>query len=294
MSMTEHREASPSTRSATKDTMVDPAWIAGLKRRRRNDKIKLHAGRAAMLLAILCFWQFLVGNPRTEPWTLLDEYYVSKPSQMWRALLNWIDQGVLLPNIGVTLQETLLGFLIGAILGGTVGFVVGTMTYLGNLLSPFISALYAVPRLALVPLFMLWFGLGLGSKVAFVAMLVFFLVFYNTYSGAKDVDSDLLDTIRVLGARRRHLHLKVILPSALTWVFAGLRISVPYALVGAVTAEMISSNRGLGYLLIRASGQFDTAGVFASIVVMMCVALALNGLVVLLEHYLLRWKKRGR
>jgi NitT/TauT family transport system permease protein len=267
--------------------------VAKLRRERRMRWWRLQGARVLLLIVLICGWQFLVGKPGAHPWTLVDEYYVSKPSAIWDAVHGWLNQGVLFSNIWVTTKEMILGFAIGATLGLAIGFFIGTSKFVGEVLTPFISALYSVPRLALVPLFLIWFGLGIASKLAFVAMLVFFLVFYNTYAGVRDVDKDLLDTLRVMGARRRHLYLKVTLPSAMTWILAGLRTSAPYALVGAVTAEMISSNEGMGYLLTRSSGQFFTAGVFGAIVVMMVMAIAVNGLVVLAEHRLLSWKRRG-
>ncbi|MDX3663742.1 ABC transporter permease [Streptomyces sp. ID05-26A] len=201
-----------------------------------------------------------------------------------------IEQGVLLSSISVTLQETLVGFVIGAALGLVVGFVLGTSRTLSDILSPILAALYAIPRLALIPLFMLWFGLGFGSKLALVITVVFFLVFYNTHSGVRDVDQELVGVLKVMKASRWQVHTKVTIPSAMTWIIAGLHVSVPYALVAAVTGEMVASNRGMGYLIIRASGQFNTAGVFGGIAVLMALALVLTAVVHWLERKLLSWK----
>lgn len=221
---------------------------------------------------------------------LVDSFYVSQPSVVGGVLWDWISSGSILPHVAVTLLETGLGFIIGAALGMVSGIIMGANNRLGRVLSPFVTALYSVPRLALVPLFVLWFGIGLASKLVFVTMVVFFLVFFNTFQGVRDVSVDLINVLRVLGAGRWTLLRKVSIPSAMTWIIAGLRVSVPYALVAAVTAEIVSSNRGLGYLLVRSANQFFVEGVFAAILCMVVVAMILNLVVTRLDGYLLKWK----
>jgi NitT/TauT family transport system permease protein len=238
-------------------------------------------------------WQLLSGAPG-ERFVLLDEFYVSEPTAMVNSIIGWAEDGLLWQSILTTLQVTLLGFAIGAVLGMIAGFLLGTVEFLGAVMAPVMAALYAIPRLALIPLFLLWFGLGIGSKLALVITVIFFLVFYNTHSGVKDVDQELVDVLKVMKASRWDILRKVTIPSAMTWIIAGLHISVPYALVGAVTGEMIASNRGMGYLIIRASSQFNTAGVFGGILVLMVLALVLAGAVSLLEKKLLRWKVKTR
>lgn len=247
------------------------------------------AVQVGLLLALVWSWEFLAGTPG-EPHVLIDVYYTSEPSAVWSALLRWVDQGVLLPSIAVTVQETVVGFVVGAAIGLVGGLILGVNAYFATVLAPFISALYSIPRLALVPLFMLWFGVGLTSKVALVASVVAFLVFYATYAGVKDVDRHLVDKLRLMRATTWQVHAKVTVPSAMTFILSGLSISAPYALVVAVTAEMLGSNRGMGYLLVNSSGQFYTAGVFAAITVMMLMGIGLMLLVRLLESRLLRWK----
>jgi NitT/TauT family transport system permease protein len=252
-------------------------------------RLRVHIGRAVLIVGLLGAWELFSGPPG-EPFTLVDEFYVSQPTAMYDSIVRWIDQGVLLSNIAVTMQETLIGFVIGAALGMLVGFLLGTSPYLSAVFSPIVAALYAIPRLALIPLFLLWFGLGIGSKLALVITVVFFLVFYNTHSGVRDVDQGLVDVLRVMKASRWQIHTKVTVPSAMTWIIAGLRVSVPYALVAAVTGEMTASNSGMGYLIIRASGQFNTDAVFGGIFVLMVLALLLGGVVAVLEKRLLAWK----
>lgn len=256
-------------------------------------RYRVQITRTLVIVALLGAWQVFSGRPG-DRFVLLDEFYVSEPSAMVRAIVTWWEQDLLLSSILVTMQVTLLGFAIGAVLGMVAGFVLGTVEFLGAVMAPIMAALYAIPRLALIPLFLLWFGLGIGSKLALVITVIFFLVFYNTHSGVKDVDQELVDVLKVMDASRWDILRKVTIPSAMTWIIAGLHISVPYALVGAVTGEMIASNRGMGYLIIRASSQFNTAGVFGGILVLMVLALLLAGVVNLLEKRLLRWKVKNR
>jgi NitT/TauT family transport system permease protein len=145
----------------------------------------------------------------------------------------------------------------------------------------------------LAPLFLLWFGLGIWSKVALGVTLVFFVVFFNTWRGVRDVDPRLIDNVRLLGASRAELTRHVLFPSALSWIFASLHLSVGFAIVGAVVGEYLGSARGIGYLIAQAEGVFDTTGVFAGIVVLSVVVLAVTSVVMRLERWLLRWQPSG-
>jgi NitT/TauT family transport system permease protein len=247
--------------------------------------------RVALAALYLGAWEFFAGKPG-EPHVLIDTFYVSQPSDIFHALQQWWDQGVLMSNIWITLQETLIGFMIGAALGLIFGVILGASRTLGDICFPFITALNSTPKLALVPLFIIWFGVEMRSKVALVVTVTFFLVFYSTFAGVRDVDEQLINTLRVMGARRYQIHRKVTLQSAVSWIISGLRVSVPYALVAAVTGEMLASNKGMGYLLVDSANQFDTAGVFAGIFVLIAMGLALNYAVTLLESWLLRWKPK--
>lgn len=269
---------------------ADVQLIRSEHRRLRRRWWWILAGRISIFVVFFAGWELLSGKPGKE-FALVDEFYVSKPSHIVTALQQWVDDGALLHHTAMTAREMVLGFLVGAALALVVGFVLGVSQTVGKIVGPFITAAYSVPRLALVPLFILWFGLGLGSKIVYVSTVVFFLVFYNTYSGVRDVDRELMDVLRLMGARLHQVYAKATLPSAMTWIIAGLRISVPYALVAAVTAEIIASNEGLGYLLIKSSNQFYIAGVFASIFVMVVLGLVMNGLMALLDRRLLSWKR---
>lgn len=259
----------------------------------RRRRIAIHGTQAALAVAFVLGWQIFAGTPGDDRFVIIDEYYVSTPLEIVETLSTWISNGELMMNTLVTVRTLALGLVAGISLGMVIGFVFGASKSIATVLLPFVSAAYGIPRLALVPLFLLWFGLGLLSQLMFVITIVFFLVFFNTYSGIKDVDRDVTDTLRVMGATRSQIHRKVTLPSALTWIIAGLRLSAPYALVATVTAEMLSTSSGLGYLLVRSTNQFYTAGAFAALVAMAGLALCVNGAVTVVERRLLRWKTRG-
>lgn len=243
--------------------------------------------RLAVLVVALLAWQFVAGAFDME-------FFISKPSEIWAQLSDWITSGYLLDNVGVTLQATLYGFLLGAASGIVAGFVLGLIPLLGRLLDPFITAVYSLPKLALAPLFVLWFGIDLEMKVVLTAVIVFFLVFWNTYTGVRETDEELVDVLRVMGARRRDMIRKVVLPGSLTYIYVGLKLAIPYALVGAVVGELIASNKGLGYILMSAAGAFNTAGIMAALVVLMVIATLMNTLLNFTEVYVMRWKRAGR
>jgi len=241
----------------------------------------------ALLFGVLAIWEL---GASFEPDAVIDQFTVSKPSAIWDALVAFEERGVLWSSILVTYRVTLIGFIIGGTLGFLFGLILGVQRFLAAVLNPFIGALYSTPRLALIPLFILWFGIGDGSKIALVASVTFFLVFYATFAGVKEVDPEIIERMRLMRASRRNIGQKAILPSATSYIIEGLSVSAPFALVAAVTAEMLSSNRGMGFLLVRSAGQFNTAGVFACITVLALMGILLMGLTRVAEGRLLRWK----
>jgi len=238
-------------------------------------------------IVVLMIWQGASGR-------LVDDFFISNPLDVGQRLYDWIIDGSLFLHLWATVYETFLGFVVGAAVGVVLGIWLGVSPFTSRLLNPYLNALNALPKVALAPLFVLWFGLGVESKVALAAVLVLFLVFLNTYAGVREVDQDLIDGARLMRASRVQLITKVIIPSALSWVFAGLKISVPYALIGAVLGEMLAANRGLGYLVQYSGSQFDTAGVFAVLFVIALLAVVLNFLVELVQHRMQRWRVVGR
>lgn len=240
--------------------------------------------RLALLIVIVASWQFASG-------TLVPTFFISKPTEIVGHLWSWIADGSLFFHAGITALEAFAGFIIGGLIGMTVGTILGRAQFLAELLDPFIMAFYSLPKVALAPLFILWIGIGMDMKIVLTAAVVFFLVFLNTYTGVRNVSRELIAILNLMGANERHVLTKVVIPSAITWVFAGLRISVPYALIGAIVGELIASNRGLGYLLASSAGQFDTGGVFAALIAIMALAFILNTAVKVTEVKAMPWKQ---
>jgi NitT/TauT family transport system permease protein len=250
-------------------------------------RLRLGLGRLGLLVLLVSVWQAVGG-------TVVDTFWISRPSEIAAKLAGWIQTGMLWYQLSITLEEMIVGFVLGALAGLAVGFMLGRSEFLASLLDPFILAIYSLPKIALAPLFILWFGIDLKPKIILAAVVVFFLVFYNTYAGVRDVDTDLVNTVRIMGANRLQILRFIVLPGSLTWIFTALKISIPYALIGAVVGEIMASNRGIGYLIVGSAGQFDTAGVFAALLVLMVIATVLNEILNRSEAVLLRWKHAGR
>ncbi len=243
--------------------------------------------RLLLTAAILLLWQYASGR-----W--IEEYWISRPTDVAAKIVEWWYSGDLLTHMGITAGEAISGFLIGTLAGGVVGFIFGWFKRVAEILDPIIIAIYSLPKVALAPLFIIWFGIGFEMKVILTAVIVFFLVFFNTYSGVRDTSRELIDIVRLMGAKTPQVLWWVVLPSALTAIFVGLRVSVPYALIGAVVGEMMASNRGVGFLLMQSAGQFDTAGTFAALLTLIAISAAFNESIRYLEAYLLRWKEVQR
>ncbi len=239
--------------------------------------------QVALLLLFLGLWQGVSGR-----W--IDAFYISSPLAVAVKLYGWAVDGTLWNSFLYTFQAMAGGFILGSSLGFVVGFTLGRSQMLARLLDPFITAIYCMPKIALAPLLIMWFGIGLASKVAMAALIVFFLVFLNTFAGVRDVQAVHLQSVRIMGAGPWQELRLVVIPSAAAWVLTGLKVSVPYALIGAVVGELISSNRGIGFLIGQASGLFDTAGVFAGLTVLALTGIALNSLLKRVEQRALRWK----
>jgi len=257
---------------------ADPA----IALRRRENRLVLIL-QILVAVVVLGLWEWGSGR-----W--FSGFWVSSPSEIVAALWAMTADGRMASAVGATVGVALAGFFAGTVLGMGLGILLGLNPVVARVLDPYLVGLYSLPRVALVPLFVLWLGIGFEMKVAFTALLVFFPIFMNTLSGIRSVDADLIDVIKVMGASRWNAVAKVFVPSALSWVFAGLRISAPFALIGAVVAEMFSSNRGLGYLISLSASQFDTAGLFATLVVTTLLGLLLDASVVLIGRRLLHWQ----
>ncbi len=251
-----------------------------------RDRILTSVWRLAVLVVFAGAWD---GATRAA---LIDPFWVSSPTRILGDLYQRVVSGSVFVHIWVTLSEAFLGFVTGAVTGILVGFALARWDRLARVLDPYVTALNSLPRVALAPLFILWFGIGATSKVVLAFSLVVFILLVNTYAGAKNVDQDLVIIARLLGANRRQLTTKVILPASVPWIFAGLRLGLAYALIGAVVGEVIVAQAGLGFLISYSAGVFNTTGVFSALIILMVIAMLLNEAMKAAERTLLRWQPR--
>jgi NitT/TauT family transport system permease protein len=258
--------------------------------------MKVRAAQLGLLLLLLTAWALLT-DPRVPAFYFDNPdkaaFFFGEPLKVWSRLLDWFVSGEIYPHLGVTLLETLLAFAIGTIGGIALGLWLGLARTAAAVLDPYIKGLNAMPRVILAPIFMVWFGLGMGSKVALGFTLVFFIVFFNVYQGVREVSPAVLANARMLGASQRQLLRHVYMPSALSWVFASLHNSVGLAFVGAVVGEYLGSAEGVGYLIHQAEGVFDINTVIAGILLLTAFALLLDGLVGWIEARLMVWQARS-
>ena len=268
---------------------------ARLRRRPTRGRIALY--HALLLGGLFVFW-YVMTEPGLIPPFYFDDptrakFFFGQPIEVAKRIWNWFAGGSIYLHLGVTLIETLLAFAIGTALGLVLGLWLALSPTASTLADPYIKAMNAMPRVILAPIFAVWFGLGITSKVVFGVTLVFFIVFFNVYQGVKEVSPVVLANARMLGATGRQLLRHVYLPSATSWVFSSLHTSVGLAFVGAVVGEYLGSARGVGYLIHQAEGVFDIDTVFAGILVLTMCALILDFIVTRIEGRLLVWRPRA-
>jgi NitT/TauT family transport system permease protein len=253
--------------------------------------------QAGVLVAVFGLWHLLTTPGLVPPLLFRDDqqaaFFFGEPLKIFGRIVRWffISRDIY-EHLAVTLLETVLAFGLGTVLGLACGLWLALAPLAAAIFDPYIKALNSMPRVILAPIFAVWFGLGVASKVALGITLVFFIVFFNVYQGVREVSPVLLDNARMLGADRRQLLRHVYLPSAMSWVFSSLHTSVGLAFVGAVVGEYLGSARGVGYLILQAEGTFDVNTVFAGIVVLTAFALVLDGLVGRIEKRLMVWQPR--
>lgn len=269
--------------SAELSTVVVPAKI----QRTIDRRTKLWLVRFLFVVVWLGSWELAATH-----W--IDPFFYSKPSAIGDRLVDWFTIGTAFGSVWtqlfVTLEEAVLGFVIGALAGVVLGILLGRARFVAEVAAPFIKAANAVPRIVLASLFIIWFGLGLTSKVATAVVLVFFAVFFNAFQGAREVDRNLVNNARILGATRVQVLTSIVVPSATSWIFASLHAAFGFALIGAVVGEYAGADKGLGLLIANAQGTFDAAGIYAGMIVITVVALLAEWLLTLLENRLLRWR----
>ncbi len=249
---------------------------------------------ALLLGAVFAFW-YAMTTPGlvSEAFAKNTAFFFGKPLEVIKVIWIWFSEGKIYPHLGVTLVETLLAFAAGSVLGLAIGLWLALSPLASALADPYIKAANAMPRVILAPIFAVWFGLGITSKVALGITLVFFIVFFNVFQGVKEVSPTVLANARMLGATKRQLLKSIYLPSATSWVFSSLHTSVGMAFVGAVVGEYLGSAKGVGYLILQAEGVFDINTVFAGILVLTAFALVLDYVVTHAEARLLVWRPRA-
>ncbi|MGY2029851.1 ABC transporter permease [Nocardia gipuzkoensis] len=261
--------------------------LARVRTAARRARVRTWGLRAALVALWLGAWELTA-----TMW--IDPFFYSKPSLIWARLVEWFTEGTQFGSIWLqiytTVQEAVLGFVIGTVAGVVLGVLLGRSRYWAEVLAPFIKALNAVPRIVLASLFIIWFGLGLSSKVATVVVLVFFAVFFNAFTGAREVDGNVMNNARILGASRRQVLVSIVLPSATTWILSSLHTAFGFALIGAVVGEYAGASKGLGLLISNAQGTFDSAGIYAGMIIITVIALIAEWGIGMAENRLLKWR----
>jgi NitT/TauT family transport system permease protein len=238
--------------------------------------------RLVLVAIILMVWEF-------APVARATRFWMSSPSMILGTLWQWIVDGTLWGHLQSTLIVMAEGYAIGCIAGIGTGLLLGFLPRLSRVLSPLLAGFYALPKIALAPLFVILLGVDNSSKIALVAVTVFFLVLTNTIDGVREVDRNMISALVLMGATRTEIIRKVLLWAALPWIFTGMRISVRYAFTTTLLAELIAANRGLGFLIELNSGNFNTTGAYAAIVVVVICSVLLTELLSRLEGRMSHW-----
>lgn len=258
---------------------------------RRYQALRIFALRIGVLAGILTLWWAASG-------VLIDRLFVSDPISVARSFVQISLDGTLWWHLERTLLEMTLGYVLGVVVGVGLAIIITLISRGEQMVRPLMLGVFAIPKVALAPLIIVWFGIHLLPKVILSASLVVFIVYFSTLAGFAAVNRDLVASVRVMGISRTALFLKLILPSAAPYIFAAMRITLPGALIGAIIGEFVSSNRGVGFLIAHASSRYDTAQVFAAILSLLIIVLTLNAIVSRLEQYVARWRpeqvQRGR
>ena len=241
-----------------------------------------------LLRIVIILGFFLLWEIASERW--IEAFLISSPSRILKSMIAGFSSGDLVMHSWVTFQEILIGFPAGVILGIGLGYAFGRSRLLAEVFEPIIIALNGIPRTALAPLFIVWLGIGIWSKVGVVFLLTFFLNFFNTYAGMRQLDQEFVDLARLMGARGWRLTFRVILPAISPYVFTGIRTSIPFAVIGAIVGEFVAATEGVGFFIRQAAGLFRTADVFVGIIVLMFMVIAMDKVAEWIERRALRWQ----
>jgi NitT/TauT family transport system permease protein len=251
-------------------------------------RLAILVAQVVVLIIVFGGWQLFTSLK------IVDPFFFGQPSGIVRTAWQWVqhgtNQGSIWLQIYTTMEEAIFGFLIGVAAGVVVGVLLGQFRFLSEVLSPYIKAVNALPRIVLGALFVIVLGLGISSKIVLAAFLVFFVVFFNAYQGVREVDGNLVNNARVLGASRMQVIRNVVLPSAMTWIIASLHVAFGFAVIGAVVGEVLGAQHGLGVLITDSQNNFNTDGIFAGMIIIGLIALVAEWLISLLERRLLAWR----
>lgn len=282
--------ASPSMSALSDDTPGRLQYEARRARRRRTALV--WTGRALVPVLVLGGWQLFTALG------IVDKFFFGQPSGVWTSLVTLFTQGTafgsIWQNLWVTIKEAIYGFLLGTGAGILVGLLLGQVRFLADVAGPYIKVVNSIPRIILGSIFIVAFGLGTFPKVLLAAVLVFFIVFFNAFQGVREVDQNLIANVKVLGASPLQVARHVTIPSALTWIIASLHTAFGFAIIGALVAEVLGAQHGMGLIISQAQGTFDMDTVFACMAIMSVVTLVAEYLITLLERRVLAWRPPSR
>lgn len=276
--------SAPIFRAGTSDAEIEAAALKSIQRR----KNLVLFWQIAILVIVIGLWEL------TSNLQWIDPFFYSSPSAIVMRLYEWATEGTtegsLWYNLWVTMEEALIGFFAGSITGVLVGIGLGRNRFLADIFSVYIKAINSIPRVVLAPIFIMIMGLGLASKVALAFIMVFFVVFANAFQGVREADRNMIANARILGASNWQVTRTVIVPSAMSWIFASLHVPFGFAIIGAIVGEFVGARFGIGQLISIAKGTFDAAGMYAAIILVMIVTLVAEMIMTLVENRLAKWR----
>lgn len=247
-------------------------------------KLKSHIYLVILLVAFVILWQFLAEKE------LINPMFFSSPKEVWADTVEMFSTGYILPHIGITLYAAFLGLFYGIVFGTLIALIVGNYKILAHIVEPIFVGIHGLPLLALGPLFVVWFGIGIKSKIFMATISVFFLVFFNIYAGFKDVDIQLIQTLQLMRANKVQIMTKVIMPSCIPWLMASLKAGVGAAVLGAIVGEYLGATAGLGYVIQMAGGYYNITRVIACVIILMIIMFILNAVVSWIDRKVLKWR----
>jgi NitT/TauT family transport system permease protein len=235
-------------------------------------------------LLTVIFWELAAWH-----WPIVAKL-VSQPSDIALGIVDAVQSGSIWPHLQATLTEMAIGYVIGAVTGVLLGLLFGRVKLLGDIFNPYITLFNGIPKVALAPVFVIWFGIGLMSKIAIILTMVFFVVFINTFAGLRSVNEEYVSIIRIMGASRLQVVREVFLPATVPYILVGLRAGIPFSVIGAVVGEFIAATKGLGYFINYHQGTFDTNGIFVGVTILALLVVVLDWLLSIVERRLLKWR----